>query len=94
MTSLNDNIKELRTLRGMSQVELAKVLNVSKQCVSNWENGNVLPSIEMLVRLADFFRVSTDMLLGRESANVIDAEGLTPEQTAHVRALVSDLIKR
>ena len=45
---LNDRIKELRKAFGVSQVELAKALNVSKQCVSNWENDNVLPSIEML----------------------------------------------
>lgn len=88
--SLNDNIKELRVNSGLSQVELAKILGVSKQCVSNWENDNVLPSIEMLVKVADYFRVSTDWLLGRGGENTIDARGLTEKQSAHIRLLIND----
>jgi len=91
--ALNENIKELRLARGMNQVEFAKRLNVTKQCVSNWENDNVLPSIEMLERIADFFSVSTDYLLGRERALFIKADGLTEEQLAHVQILVDDLRK-
>ena len=87
---LNESIRNLRVANGLSQVELAKKLNVSKQCVSNWENDNVLPSIDMLIKLADLFKVSTDILLGRSCDNVIDATGLIPEQTAHIRMLISD----
>ena len=88
---LNESIRKLRSVRGMSQVELAKSLNVSKQCISNWENDNIMPSIDMLMKLADFFNVSTDMLLGRSSDNVIDATGLTSEQSAHIRMIISDI---
>ena len=49
---LNQRIREVRQTRGMSQVELAGLLGVTKQSVSNWENDNIQPSIEMLVRLA------------------------------------------
>lgn len=90
-TVLNENIRQLRILNGFSQVELAKRLSVSKQCVSNWENDNVLPSISMLIQLADFFGVTTDRLLGRTAESVADLTGLTEEQTAHIRALISDL---
>ena len=38
---LNERIKELRTASGISQVELAEKLGVSKQSVSNWENDNI-----------------------------------------------------
>ena len=65
---LNDNIKRLRLSFQISQVELAKKLGVSKQCVSNWENDNVLPSIEMLVKLAQIFNVTTDNLLDLDSS--------------------------
>ena len=91
-TSLNENIKRLRTQSGLNQVEFAKRMNVSKQCVSNWENDNVLPSIEMLMKIADFFRVSTDILLGRDTKEIIDANGLTPEQSSHIRFLVKDFV--
>lgn len=88
---LNENIKNLRKLRNLSQVELAERLHVSKQCVSNWENDNIMPSVEMLVRIANYFGVSTDYLLGLPSQNTICAEGLTPEQAEHVKILVNDL---
>ena len=68
-------------------------MNVTKQCVSNWENDNVLPSIEMLIRIADFFSVTTDYLLGREMKSVIDTEGLTEEQVTHLQLLITDLKK-
>lgn len=45
---LNERIKELRLAHGMTQVELARELSVSKQCVSNWENNNIQPSVDML----------------------------------------------
>lgn len=51
---LGDNIRLLRSVRGISQVELGEKLNVSKQSISNWENGNIQPSIEMLMKIADF----------------------------------------
>lgn len=88
---LNDNIRALRLAHGLNQVDLAKALGVSKQCVSNWENDNVQPSIDMLVKLADYFRVSTDALLGRSSDNIIDTAGLTSEQKAHIRMIINDL---
>lgn len=89
--SLNENIKTYRILNGMSQVNLAEKLHVSKQCVSNWENDNVLPSVDMLMKLADIFSVSTDVLLGRETDDKIDTTGLSDEQKAHIRLIINDL---
>lgn len=88
---LNERIKELRVRRGLNQVQFAKLLNVSKQCVSNWENDNVLPSIEMLEKLADFFETTTDYLLGRSQQDPIDTHGLTNLQITHIKALAEDL---
>lgn len=88
--SLNENIRLLRQQRGLNQVEFAARIGVTKQCVSNWENDNVLPSIEMLLRLADFFGVSADYLLGREATPTLSADGLSAEQVAHLRLLIKD----
>ena len=90
---LNENIRRLRLEHGLSQVAFAKQMNVTKQCVSNWENDNVLPSVEMLVRLADFFHVSTDLLLGREPTRVLDVSKLPDETVAHLSLLIKDLLK-
>ena len=89
---LNDRIKELRKAFGVSQVELAKALNVSKQCVSNWENDNVLPSIEMLVKLAEYFNVTTDYLLCLENKDMVDLSGLSESERAHIKLLIKDLM--
>ena len=90
---LNDRIKELRKVFGVSQVELAKALNVSKQCVSNWENDNVLPSIEMLVKLAEYFNVTTDYLLCLENKDMVDLSGLSESERAHIKLLIKDLME-
>lgn len=91
--ALNENIKKLRIARGLNQVEFAKTLCVTKQCVSNWENDNVVPSIDMLCKIADFFGVGTDYLLGRSERRVIEVSNLTEEQIDHIAIIVSDLQK-
>ena len=93
MLALNENIKNLRISHGLSQVEFAKNLCVTKQCVSNWENDNVVPSIDMLCKIADFFGVSTDYLLGRSERRVIEVSNLTAEQINHIAIIISDLQK-
>ena len=93
MLALNENIKKLRLAKGLNQVEFAKILCVTKQCVSNWENDNVVPSIDMLCKIADFFGVSTDYLLGKSDKRVIEVSSLTDEQIAHIASLIDDLTK-
>ena len=88
---LNQRIRDLRLSKKMSQVELAKLIGVSKQSVSNWENDNIQPSIEMLIKLADVFSVSTDYLLGLEQEKSLNVDGLSDKVLAHVRQLIDDL---
>lgn len=89
-----ERIKELRLSLGINQVQFAKKLNVTKQCVSNWENANLQPSIDMLIRIAQTFSVSTDYLLGLNNKPTLDAEGLTNEQILHLRAIIDDIRKK
>ncbi|MCI8298745.1 MAG: helix-turn-helix transcriptional regulator [Lachnospiraceae bacterium] len=84
-------IRTIRITRNLSQVQLAKELNVSKQTVSNWENDNILPSIEMLVKLSKFFSVSTDYLLGLDHRRYLEITGLTDEQLQHVQQIIRDI---
>lgn len=90
---LNEMIRKLRTARGISQVELAAALNVTKQSVSNWENNNIQPSIEMLLKIAAYFSVSTDYLLGIDERQYIEVTELTDEQISHLRQIANDLQK-
>lgn len=91
---LNEKIKELRLSYNLSQVKLAKALGVTRQCASNWENDNVQPSIDMLVKIAKFFNVSTDYLLDLDSADTLDISGLSETEAAHIKMLVQDLRDR
>lgn len=88
---LNKRIKELRISHGLNQVELAKQLSVTKQTVSNWENNNIQPSIDMLVKISEYFSVSTDYILGRSDKTSIDVDGLSIEEISHIEQLVKDL---
>ena len=50
-----------------------------------------MPSIEMLVKIADFFNVTTDYVLGRNEKTYIDVSELTDEQISHISLIVSDI---
>lgn len=88
---LSDNIKRLRKSFHLNQVELARELGVSKQCVSNWENDNIQPSIDMLTKLAKFFNVSCDCLLDLQPGNVVSTDGLSEIEVAHIKLIIEDL---
>lgn len=90
---LGIRINELRKCRSWSQVELASRLGITKQTVSNWENDNIQPSIEMLVRLARLFDVTTDYLLGLDNRIQLNVDGLTQELIAHLSMIVEDFRK-
>lgn len=87
---LGQRICEMRTAFGWSQVDLAKRLGVAKQTVSNWENENIQPSIEMLVRLSKLFNVSTDYLLGLDDIPRLGIEGLPTSFVAHLALIIED----
>ena len=65
---LGENIRTLRTARGLTQEQFGYELGVSGQAVSRWENGITYPDITMLPMIADFFDVSLDELMGRGHA--------------------------
>lgn len=88
---LDQRIRQLRSERGINQKELGDAVGVSKQSVSNWENGNIMPSVDLLIRLADVFGVSTDYLLGRTEKRTINVEGLTDLQITHLQLIADDL---
>lgn len=59
-------LTQLRNMRGLSKYQLAKDIGVNKQTISFWEDGINEPKISYAIKLADYFDVSTDYLLGRK----------------------------
>ncbi len=57
-------LKELRQERGLNQQELALRIETTQRNISNWENGNTEPDIQMILKMSKFFEVSADYLLG------------------------------
>ena len=66
--SFCENLIQARKLRGMTQEELAEKLDISRQAVSKWENGESVPDTDKLIRLGDVLGVSLDELAGKASA--------------------------
>ncbi len=65
---LQNKLAELRKERNMSQKEFSKIFNVAQNTISQWEQGKRNMDTEILLKLADFFQVTTDYLLGRSGA--------------------------
>ena len=66
MKEIHQQIRALREENQLSQQDLAKVLHVSRQTISKWELGKSMPDLESIQRLAAYFHVSTDYLIGVE----------------------------
>lgn len=66
------NIKQLREQKGVTQTELAKQMGVVRSTICQYEKGVHEPDLETLIKLADYFGVSVDYLLGRQPADVIE----------------------
>lgn len=65
--SLGSRIRDLRTKKKMTQEELGKIIGVSKVSVSGYENDTRQPDNAALVKIAEYFNVSTDYLLGNKA---------------------------
>ena len=71
--AFGENLTNLRKSKGLSQEQLASELSLTRQTISKWELNQSTPDIDYLVRLSDFFCVTTDYLLkGEERSSIAD----------------------
>lgn len=73
---LGKRIKKLRENKNLNQLEFSKILNISNTTLSQYEAGNRTPSDEIKEKVADYFNVSVDYLLGRTEKCNLEDEGL------------------
>lgn len=101
--TLSEKILRLRSQKGLSQLELAEQLGVSRQSVSKWETGQSVPDLDKLIKLADLFGVNVDELVREgeppqppqpepQVVYVREKHSLTGTQRAGICAEVSGLI--
>ncbi len=80
---LNENIKNFRKNKGLTQEEMAIRLNVVRQTVSKWEKGYSVPDAEMLQKIAELFDTDVSKLLGSPVAENTDVDAVA-EQLARI----------
>ena len=88
-----ERIKELREVRGWTQAELARKMNMTRNGINSWEQGLSMPSPPNLVELAKIFSVSTDYLLGVERLATVNVSGLDDDDVALLSRLADRLRK-
>lgn len=74
------NLKKLRTEFKISQQQLANAIGVSQQSVNKYENQDVEPDIAVIIKIADYFSVSVDYLVGRNMSPDFVVSSLTKEE--------------
>ena len=72
--AFKDSLKKLRVRNNLSQIELAKKLNVKQYVISSWEIGRSEPSINQVIELSNIFKVPTDYLLDKDVVIVSSEE--------------------
>ncbi len=65
MNEFKEVLKGLRIQNNLTQKEIAKVIDVSERTYSRYETGDREPRIETLIKLADFYKIPVDLLIGR-----------------------------
>ncbi|MDR6880388.1 helix-turn-helix transcriptional regulator [Bacillus sp. 3255] len=71
----SNRLKYLRNQKNMTQEQLGQKINVTKVSISGYENSNRTPDMETLQKIADFFEVSVDYLLGRSETTTSEGVG-------------------
>lgn len=90
MESFGIKLKHLRIEKELTQKELSSLLGLTRATVSSYERGALYPSVEVLISICRFFRVSADYMLGLTDTNTFDTSYLTDQQELIIRALLNE----
>lgn len=88
MVLLGKRIKELRNKYKLTQSNLAERLGVTVSSIAAYENNSRQPSYEVLIKMADVFKVTIDSLLLDRSQDIVDVTGLSPEHIEQIQNLI------
>lgn len=91
MVDLGNKLRELRTAKKLSQLQVAQRIGVSKSMISSYELSTRLPSYDVLIKLAAVYGVSTDYLFGIEKKRTINVGKLNDAQIALLGAMIDEM---
>jgi len=89
-SDFGENLKSLRKSRDLTQKDFGARVGLSKAVVSKYENGMGYPSFDMLVRIAQYFGVTTDYLLGVTRGKTLEVSDLTDSQIATIHRIITE----
>lgn len=92
--TLGSKLKKLRESRQLKQGQVAAIIDVTRSAICTYENDTRQPPYDILVRLAELYRVTTDYLLGCQSRKVVDVSNLSARDVAIVQVIVTEMEKR
>ncbi len=88
-----NNLRKLRKSKGLTQTEIAQFIGITQNSYSYWENDKVKIDNASIVKLADFFGVSVDYLLGRDDITPEDrAAGASATRKENITPIEDDLL--
>jgi len=90
--SFAENLKQIRKEKQLSQEELAEILDVSRQAVSKWEQGNGYPEVEKLLLLSSKLNISLDSLMSTEIAQGTNTQNTNTTGTITITSLHENVI--
>ncbi len=78
------NLRKLREEKGVTQKQLADIISVSQQSINKYENHNIEPDIDTLIKMADYFETSVDYIVGhskiRRKIEIVNSYDLNAEE--------------
>lgn len=89
-SDFGENLKHLRKSLDLTQKDFGSKVGLSKAVVSKYENGMGYPSFDVLVRIAQYFGVTTDYLLGVARGKTVDVSHLTDSQVSVILQIIAE----
>ena len=86
--TFGEKLQKLRAREGISQDRLAELLDVSRQAVSKWERDETMPEAEKIIRISDYFHVTTDYLLKDATEEKTAPKAAAPREALWLLGLV------
>ena len=94
MVNLGARLRTLRLERNITQTEMSKRVGVTKAMISSYELEQRQPSYDVLIKLATFFDVTADYLLGLEKSRTINVDGLGHKEMQAISYMIEALRSR
>ncbi len=84
------NLRKLRLSKGISQQQLADVIETTQQSINKYENHSTEPDIDTLIKLADYFGVTVDFLIGHHTSSETASSPVEPLLTKEEITLIEN----